>query len=37
MTGVAKNTIVKLLVDPGAACSRYQDEKIRSIRAQRVR
>lgn len=36
MTGVAKNTIVKLLVDLGAACSKYQDEKIRCIRARRV-
>ena len=26
MTGVAKNTIVKLLVELGAACARYQDE-----------
>jgi IS1 family transposase len=36
MTGVAKNTIVKLLVELGAACSKYQDEKIRSIRSQRI-
>jgi hypothetical protein len=31
MTGVAKNTIVKLLVDLGAACSKWQDEKLRGI------
>jgi IS1 family transposase len=36
MTGVAKNTIVKLLVELGAACSKYQDEKIRNVRSQRV-
>lgn len=36
MTGVAKNTITKLLVDLGAACSRYQDESIRNVRARRV-
>ena len=36
MTGVAKNTIVKLLIDMGAACSKYQDETIRGIRSRRV-
>ena len=36
MTGVAKNTIVKLLKDIGAACSKYQDETIRGIRSKRV-
>ena len=36
MTGVAKNTIVKLLVDLGAACSKFQGDKIRNIRSQRV-
>ena len=36
MTGVAKNTIAKLLVDLGAACSRYQDETIRNVRSRRV-
>ncbi len=36
MTGVAKNTIVKLLNDIGAACSKYQDETIRGIRSKRV-
>ena len=29
LTGASKNTIVKLLVELGAACSKYQDEKIR--------
>ena len=36
MTGVAKNTIAKLLVDLGAACSKYQDEMVRGIRSKRV-
>ncbi len=37
MTGVAKNTIAKLLVDLGAACSAYQDKTIRNVRSKRVR
>jgi hypothetical protein len=36
MTSIAKNTIVKLLVELGAACSKYQDETIRNVRSQRV-
>jgi len=36
MTGASKNTIVKLLVELGAACSKYQDEKIRGIRSRRI-
>jgi IS1 family transposase len=36
MTGVAKNTIVKLLIELGAACSKYQDERIRSVRSRRL-
>jgi IS1 family transposase len=36
MTGIAKNTIAKLLADLGAACSRYQDETIRNVRSRRV-
>jgi IS1 family transposase len=31
MTGVAKNTIIKLLEDVGTACSNYQDEKLRNL------
>lgn len=31
MTGVAKNTIVKLLVELGDACVRFQDEKLRNL------
>lgn len=36
MTGVAKNTIVKLLVDLGDACSRYQDEHLRNLSSKRL-
>jgi IS1 family transposase len=36
MTGIAKNTIAKLVVDLGEACSRYQDETIRNVKARRV-
>jgi IS1 family transposase len=31
MTGVAKNTIAKLLLELGDACSRYQDEHLRDL------
>lgn len=36
MTGVAKNTVVKLLADLGAACDRFHDETVRNVRAKRV-
>lgn len=36
LTGTAKNTVVKLLGELGAACSKYQDETIRNVRAKRV-
>lgn len=36
MTGVARNTVTKLLVDLGAACMRYHDEHVRSIRVRRL-
>jgi IS1 family transposase len=36
MTGASKNTIVKLLVELGEACSAYQDKTIRGIRSKRV-
>ena len=36
MTGVAKNTVAKLLVDLGAACAKYQDETLRGLNAKRV-
>jgi IS1 family transposase len=36
MTGVAKNTIVNLLVDLGAACTRYQNETLRNLPCKRL-
>jgi IS1 family transposase len=36
MTGVAKNTIVKLIVEVGAACTRYQDETLRNLPCKRL-
>jgi IS1 family transposase len=36
MTGVAKNTIVKLLVDLGAACTKHQDETLRNLPCKRL-
>ncbi len=36
MTGVAKNTVTKLLVNIGAACSSYQNQVFRNLRCKRV-
>src|SRR5215469_10173939 len=36
MTGAAKNTIVKLLKDVGAACSAYQDKAFRNLKCRRL-
>jgi IS1 family transposase len=36
MTGVAKNTVTKLLLDLGAACSAYQDRVMRDLECQRL-
>lgn len=36
MTGASKNTIAKLLVELGAACSEYQDRKLRHLGCERV-
>lgn len=36
LTGVAKNTIAKLLLDLGSACSDYQDRTLRGLTCQRV-
>jgi IS1 family transposase len=36
MTGVAKNTVTKLLVDLGGACSRYQDRTLRNLLCKRL-
>lgn len=36
MTGVAKNTVTKLLVDLGTACSVFQDATMRDLACQRI-
>jgi IS1 family transposase len=36
MAGVAKNTVQKLLLELGAACSRYQNEAMRDLRCERL-
>ncbi|MGH7639349.1 MAG: IS1 family transposase, partial [Candidatus Dormibacteria bacterium] len=36
MTGVAKNTVIKLLVELGEACSAYQDEMLRGLPCRRI-
>jgi IS1 family transposase len=36
MTGVAKNTVVKLLVDLGTACSQFQDEALRDLYCEHI-
>jgi len=36
ITGAAKNTVTKLLVDAGRACSAYQDEHLRNLPCKRI-
>jgi hypothetical protein len=36
MTGVAKNTVTKLLVKLGAVCSEYMDRAFRNLKCQRI-
>jgi IS1 family transposase len=36
MTGAAKNTVVKLLADVGAACAEYQDKALRNLPCKRL-
>ncbi len=36
MTGAAKNTVAKLLVDLGEACAAYHDAKVRGVKSKRV-
>ena len=36
MTGVAKNTVVKLLLDLGEACAKFHNETVRNVRSRRV-
>jgi len=36
LTGVAKNTVVKLLVEAGAACAKFMDEKMHDLPCKRL-
>ncbi len=36
MTGVAKNTVAKLLVEIGQVCSAYHDKHVRNVKARRI-
>jgi len=36
MTGVAKNTVVKLLADMGEACANFHDQHVRNLRVRRL-
>ncbi len=36
MTGVAKNTVIKLLVDLGKACGEYQDKALRNLTCSKI-
>jgi len=36
MTGIARNTITKLLVDLGEACMQYHDANVRNVRVRRL-
>src|SRR5437899_1078226 len=36
MTGVAKNTVVKLLAQIGGACSKYQNQVLRNLPCKRL-
>ena len=36
MTGVAKNTIAKLLIELGAACSQYMNKTLVNLKCERV-
>lgn len=36
MTGIARNTVTKLLVDLGTACMRFHDANVRNVRVKRL-
>lgn len=36
LTGVAKNTVVKLLLEIGRSCDEYQDKAVRNLRSKRI-
>ena len=36
MTGIAKNTILRLFADVGSVCSKYQNEHLRNLNCKRA-
>lgn len=36
LTGASKNTVAKLLIDAGKACSAFHDANVRDVKAARV-
>jgi len=36
MTGVAKNTVTRLLIEAGTAATEYQDQMIRNVACKRI-
>ena len=36
MTGIAKKTVSKLIVDLGTACAKYHDEHVRNVKSKRI-
>ena len=36
LTGVSKNTVIKLMVEAGQACADYHDKHVRNIKASRI-
>lgn len=36
VTGVSKNTVTKLLIEAGKACTAYHDENVRNVEARRI-
>lgn len=36
LTGVSKNTVTKLLIDAGKACTAYHDANVRNVKAKRI-
>ena len=36
LTGVSKNTVTRLLIDAGKACTAYHDANVRNVEAKRV-
>src|SRR5205809_7918515 len=36
VTGAAKNTVLKLLAQVGAACAKYHDEHVRNVQSKRI-